>query len=165
MTPSAYAPCEIRLWPNATGMVALRSARGKSAPHPALRFPFSPLRGEKGKHRGLVRQVRETGAVCRGGGLSMVAVASGMVCRPDVRALALVMCAAIRRRAPALACGESRATTVAAARRVACADHAFRPMCLGVVVNYSTYAAGAGDPSPTGRTAQRAGRCCSARCH
>jgi len=90
MTPSAYAPCEIRLWPNATGMVALRSARGKSAPHPALRFPFSPLRGEKGKHRGLVRQVRETGAVCRGGGLSMVAVASGMVCRPDVRALALV---------------------------------------------------------------------------
>jgi hypothetical protein len=49
-----------------------------------------------------------------------------------------VMCAAIRRRAPALACGESRATTLAAARWGACADHAFRPVCLGVVVNYST---------------------------
>ena len=48
----------------------------------------------------------------------MVAVASGMVRRADVRALARVMCAAIRRRAPALACGESRATTLAAARPV-----------------------------------------------
>ena len=88
MTPSAYAPYEIRLWPNATGMVPLRSVRGQSAPHPALRATFSPLRGEKGKHRGLDHLVRETGAVCRGGGLSMVAIASRMVRRPDVRALA-----------------------------------------------------------------------------
>ena len=46
-----------------------------------------------------------------GGGLSTVAVASGRVRRSDMRALRGVMCAA----APALACGESRATTVAAA--------------------------------------------------
>ena len=116
MTPSAYAPYEIRLWPNVTGIVVLRSAHGQSAPHPALRATFSPLRGEKGKHRGLVHQVRETGAVCRGGGLSMVALASGMVRRPDVRALKRAMSAAPRLRAPALACGESRATTLAEVR-------------------------------------------------
>ena len=99
MTPSAYAPYEIRLWPNATGMAALRSVHGQGTPHPALRATFSPLRGEKGKHRGLVRQVRETGAVCRDGGLSTVAVASGRVRRQDVRALTRAMCDACRRRA------------------------------------------------------------------
>ena len=49
MTPSAYAPYEICFWPNATGMVPLRSARGESTPHPALRATFSPRCGEKEK--------------------------------------------------------------------------------------------------------------------
>ena len=55
-------------------MVPLRSARGESAPHPALRATFSPPCGEKESVVIWFVEFGHATAVCGGGDLSMLSL-------------------------------------------------------------------------------------------